>query len=84
MLQHQCCYIDCLMDQIFLTSKQKQMKTEQTANFLIVGTYIPTGSTETIDESETMDNACYLANEYKLAYGREWDIRIHIVLINQN
>jgi hypothetical protein len=40
--------------------------------YVILGTY--RGRTEEIDRSYDMNDAAYLAGEYRMAYGREWNI----------
>jgi len=47
-----------------------------TEKYLIVGTY--QGKSEVVDETETKKDAEYLAREYGMAYGNEWDISIQV------
>jgi hypothetical protein len=43
-------------------------------HYEIIGIY--KGKREVIDEAETKDDANYLAAEYQLAYGKEWQVII--------
>jgi hypothetical protein len=45
---------------------------ETTEAYTIYGSY--RGNTEEIDTAEDLTSAEYLVGEYKLAYGKDWDI----------
>ena len=40
--------------------------------YLILGTY--RGQTEEIDTADTLQEACYLAREYQMAFGPSWSV----------
>ncbi len=44
--------------------------------YKIIGTYH--GKTEELDETETKDEAIELANEYRIAFGRDWTILVSL------
>ena len=45
-------------------------------SFLIMGTY--KGQTEEVDSTETAEEAETLLSEYRMAFGSDWTLEIHI------
>ncbi len=43
--------------------------------YKILGTY--KGTTEVVDQTNTQEDAEYMLQEYSLAFGPDWTLRIH-------